>query len=231
MPNVQSSKGDLVRTVRDDSGVGSSGGSKKKKRGRDSSFRDRGRGSSSGSRAQIPVCYNCGKEGHISPQCSQPLSCRLCGAEGHPQTLCPQATCYGCGKPGHMQTRCPESYSPAPMPSRGQPSRGPPVYTGGAPRPTLSAPSTFRPGTGPPRGGFQQRGAGRGSDPRQGVQAQTYALPTTSDIPESSTFRGIVSVDSSWVHVLFDTGASRSFIALAFVRRMGLPVFRLSMPI
>ncbi|WP_227642590.1 hypothetical protein, partial [Klebsiella pneumoniae] len=33
MPSVQSSKGDLVRVTRDDSGAGSSGGSKKKKRG------------------------------------------------------------------------------------------------------------------------------------------------------------------------------------------------------
>ena len=54
-------------------------------------------------------CFNCGKEGHLARDCSNPAACYICGKYGHAAADCYQATCYICGKKGHISTKCPNT--------------------------------------------------------------------------------------------------------------------------
>lgn len=79
---------------------GSSGSDKKRKFQSGSYYRGSSGGNSSvgsdrGS-VNMRTCYNCGRPGHLAPQC------RFQGQK--PVTV----RCYNCGKPGHMQRQCPE---------------------------------------------------------------------------------------------------------------------------
>ncbi len=49
--------------------------------------------------------------------------------------------------------------------------------------------------------------------------------------PDTSVVRGTVLVYNTWARILFDTGASHSFIALTFARALGLPVDQLAQPL
>lgn len=66
-------------------------------------------------------CFNCGKVGHRSAECTQPqgsTACFLCGKEGHLSRDCPSAPpkppatdpastkCFNCGELGHMSKDC-----------------------------------------------------------------------------------------------------------------------------
>ena len=68
--------------------------------------------------AVMPRCFNCGKKGHMSSECTQPqgsTACFICGGEGHLSRDCPEAPekpsvsetrCFNCGKQGHLSAAC-----------------------------------------------------------------------------------------------------------------------------
>ena len=76
-----------------------------------------------------PRCYNCGDEGHYSPECHKPRqnrsqsrpqdrptspfngNCYHCGKTGHRRAECRSTTpiCRGCNKPGHTHSSCPDT--------------------------------------------------------------------------------------------------------------------------
>ncbi|WP_375608914.1 retroviral-like aspartic protease family protein, partial [Bartonella sp. AC140YNZD] len=80
------------------------------------------------------------------------------------------------------------------------------------------------------RGGTSGTGQGRGqADPS--AQGRVFLLDAPEQQPDTSVVRGTVLVYNTWARVLFDTGASHSFIALSFARALGLPVDQLAQPL
>ena len=65
----------------------------------------------------------------------------------------------------------------------------------------------------------QGKGKGKGKAP-----AQAYAVQASDhhDTTAGTTIDGMLLVSSSWAHVLFDSGASHSFISMLFVSVLGL---------
>lgn len=54
-------------------------------------------------------CYNCGKVGHISTECTNATvfkPCWLCGLRGHPAFRCTRELCFRCMKEGHQSRDC-----------------------------------------------------------------------------------------------------------------------------
>ncbi|KAM7492457.1 hypothetical protein LguiA_035378 [Lonicera macranthoides] len=76
-----------------------------------------------------------------------------------------------------------------------------------------------------PRGGGSSYARGGGK-----TSGRVYTLSQVEQ-PEAKVMKGTVLFFSSWVKVLFDTGASHSFISLALVTKLGLNVERLDIPI
>ena len=184
----------------------------------------------SGSVRSSSGCFRCGRPGHMAKDCSASVGCRWCGQEGHVQSLCPQVMCRRCGQRGHMQYKCPQNVPVPPLPV-GQ--RPPGSAARGAPMPVQgSSSSGSRQSGGSQRGGYQGS-VGRGGDQQQGQasQARAYALPQVPEAVEPSVVRGTIPFLCTWALVLFDTGASRSFISARFARMLELHVESLDEPI
>jgi hypothetical protein len=58
-----------------------------------------------------------------------------------------------------------------------------------------------------------------------------YALPSTSAAHRGDVVTGTVSIDSFDAFILFDSGASFSFVSKAFVDRMGISIQQIGQPI
>lgn len=71
-------------------------------------------------RGEVRSCYTCGKEGHLSKECSMggksARSCYVCSKEGHFAKDCPQGgqgerKCFKCSNEGHFAKDCPQASS------------------------------------------------------------------------------------------------------------------------
>ena len=123
-------------------------------------------------------------------------------------------TCYEYGVTGHLRRWCPKLQQQNTQPPQGQ----------------------FRPvnhscvqGGQPPRGGDPKKGK-TASTSGQGSQSRVYAM-AAQDLEPSVLVESMVLCYSTWAHVLFDSGASRSFMSTYFASILDLEIAPLSCPL
>ena len=83
-----------------------------------------------------------------------------------------------------------------------------------------------------PRG--QSMGRGRGQGPQtgtSGVQGSVYAITPQAESADQPVIQGTFLLSCLWARVLFDYGASHSFIAASVVIELGLEVETLEEPL
>ncbi|GFY93922.1 hypothetical protein Acr_09g0003680 [Actinidia rufa] len=185
-----------------------------------------------GNSSKPPItCHQCGQSGHIRTHCPNPKTLppppsRVQGTPG---------ACFGCGGFGHIARFCPQR---------------------GGTRSEFGSVQQSRPSSGfgrPPQRGahtqshYRQTTSGQGSQVDRGASSSTlvqatqgrvFAItattpppPPTSQTPESSVVQGTFLLFNSFAKVLFDFGASHSFIALSFVLALGLEIEEFSPPL
>ena len=75
---------------------------------------------------------------------------------------------------------------------------------------------------------------GRGRGPQAGtswVQGLVYAVTSPTELVEQAVIQGTFLLSRLWARVLFDSGASHSFIAASVVIELGLEVEALEEPL
>ncbi|KAK1679653.1 hypothetical protein QYE76_040501 [Lolium multiflorum] len=142
------------------------------------------------------------------------IICNNCGLKGHLQKDCqkPRIICYGCGKEGHIKPECPNKSSWS-----GQSSGG--------------------------RGGNNNnnnrnnnnnnnRNNNNNNNNKRGKPYGKLNCTSLEQAEESDqTVLGTLSILTHPGKVLFDTGATTSFLALEFVEKFGLRCSKLETPI
>ncbi|EYU31709.1 hypothetical protein MIMGU_mgv1a024293mg, partial [Erythranthe guttata] len=166
---------------------------------------------------QSTTCYHCHQPGHRRYDCPQRE--KRAGQlqrpyQGQPQGIIQSnrpPTCYSCGEAGHISRYCPQSQ--------------------GTPNMAKSYPPTHSTQSAPPRthvGGKQGHGG-------HGTQGRVYSVVRAPNLAEESSnpsvAQGTFLVFNSWASVLIDTGASHSFISLAFALSLGLKIEALDVPL
>ena len=153
-----------------------------------------------------------------------------------------QMVCYQCQQPGHMRRDYPQrqgsqgfgttqsqsvveheriQYIP-PHPRTGQ--RGQYQFQG-----ATRAPPVTQAGQ---RGQVMGRGRGRGPHAgTSGVRGRVYAITPPAESADQLVIQGTVLLSRLWPRVLFDSGASHSFIAASVVIELGLEVEALEEPL
>ena len=77
-------------------------------------------------------------------------------------------------------------------------------------------------------------GRGRGRGPQvgtSGVQGRVYVITPQAESADHQVLQGTFFLSRLWVRVLFDSGASHSFIAASVVIELGLEVETLEEPL
>ena len=83
-----------------------------------------------------------------------------------------------------------------------------------------------------PRGHSMGRGRGRGPQVgTSGVQGRVYAITPQAESADQPVIQGTFLLSRLWARVLFDSGASHSFIAASVVIELGLEVETLEEPL
>ena len=83
-----------------------------------------------------------------------------------------------------------------------------------------------------PRGQSMSRGRGRGPQAgTSGVQGRVYAITPQADSADQPVIQGTFLLSRLWAKVLFDSGASHSFIDASVVIELGLEVKTLEEPL
>ena len=153
-----------------------------------------------------------------------------------------QMVCYHCQQPGHMRQDCPQrqgsqgfgtshsqsvagqeriQYIP---PQHGIGQRGLSQFQGATQAPHISQAD--------PRGQSMGRGRGRGPQAgTSGVQGCVYAVTPQAESTDQPVIQGTFLLSRLWARVLFDSGASHSFIAASVVIELGLEVETLEEPL
>ena len=153
-----------------------------------------------------------------------------------------QMVCYHCQQPGHMRGDCPQrqgsqgfgttqsqsvtgqeriQYVPL---SHGTGQKSQSQFQGATRAPHISQAG--------PRG--QSMGRGRGRGPQvgtSGVQGRVYAITLQAESADQSVIQGTFFLSRLWARVLFDSGASHSFIDASVVIELGLEVETLEEPL
>ena len=153
-----------------------------------------------------------------------------------------QMVCYHFQQPGHMRRDCPQrqgsqgfgttqsqsvvgqeriQYIP-PQPDTGQRSQF--QFQGATRAPPISQVGQ--------RGQVRGRGRGRGPQARaSGVQGHVYAITPQAESADQPVIQGTFLLSHLWARVLFDSGASHSFITTSVVIELGLEVETLEDPL
>ena len=153
-----------------------------------------------------------------------------------------QMVCYHCQWPRHMRRDCPQrqgsqgfgtaqsqsvagqeriQYVP---PQHGTGQRGQSQFQGATRAPHISQAG--------PRDQSMGRGGGRGPQAgTSGVQGRVYAVTPQAESADQSVIQGTFLLYRLWARVLFDSGASHSFITASVVIELGLEVETLEEPL
>ena len=134
-----------------------------------------------------------------SGRISRPPTCYLCGQEGHIQTFCPRTQMNQAPRAQQPQFRAPNPPQQNPWRAPvGQPPKRP-QQSHGRPKPVPGA-----------------------KQPEQLVQGRVYAIGQKENSAEPGMVEGTFLVFNSWAKILFDSGASHSFISKTFASILGL---------
>ena len=150
--------------------------------------------------------------------------------------------CYHCQQPGHMRRDCPQrqgskgfgtaqfqlvarqeriQYVP---PQHGTGQRSQSQFQGATRAPHISQAC--------PRGQSMGRCRGRGPQAgTSGVQGRVYGVTPQADSADQPIIQGTFLLSRLWARVLFDSGASLSFIVVSVVIELGLEVETLEEPL
>ena len=197
--------------------------------GQQSSGSSSSTGSSSRGRYSPYGCFSCGQPGHHKKNCPQrqqrsPLSSGGTSGSGSSGSPSLQSTARptqprGSGFPQYQQQSSQPQYS-QPYQHQYRPQGS--GYGSGYQ--TLAYGSQTSQGYHAPTSGASssQHGRGRGRDKGKAVQAYALHAPESHDTDAGGTVEGMILVSNSWAHALFDSGASHSFISVAFAGVLGL---------
>ncbi|EOY08454.1 DNA/RNA polymerases superfamily protein [Theobroma cacao] len=197
----------------------SSGGSSSSRQGpqRDSRFPQQG-SDAPGANIRVGQRTFSSRRQQDSRQSSQVIrSCDTCGRRHSGRCFLTTKTCYGCGQPGHIRRDCPMAHQS-------------PDSARGSTQPASSAPSVAV-SSGQEVSGSRGRGAGTSSQGRPSGsghqssigrgQARVFALTQQEAQTSNAVVSSILSVCNMNARVLFDPGATHSFISPCFASRLG----------
>src|ERR1051325_8435343 len=129
--------------------------------------------------------------------------CTICNRKHWGNCLTRPRTCFLCGQPGHIRRDCPRGYS------GGSGTRS----IGGTSQAVEQTPIAGN------EGPSSSRGRGQGRPPRG--QGRLNAM-TQQEADEAQVVTGTLPFYNKQAHVLFDTGASHTFISTAFMHKLNV---------
>ncbi|XP_063948148.1 uncharacterized protein LOC135152234 [Daucus carota subsp. sativus] len=147
------------------------------------------------------ICFKCNSKGHYANECQSPK---------------PSVTCFKCGKIGHMSRDCKASGTNKLMQLAATPyNQG---MTSSVLTQQLPPPQVFESAT-------------PVFHPSYPAQARTFNMNIKDVVQSSEVVAGTLSVNNIHAKVLFDSGATRSFISESFVGKLNCEIEPLVEPV